>query len=141
MISGASVKVADIYMYRKHCVGGIKSVTNNKISFEYKDYRDGAKKHLMELDGIEFIRRFSKHILPKGFTRIRHYGILSSTRKKITIPQIIDQLEQIPIVKIESREIKVYNPKLCPCCKTETMITIELLLRGPPALSKYHKEK
>lgn len=42
----------------------------------------------MTLDAVEFIRRFSLHILPKGFMRIRHYGILSSSRKQKTLPVI-----------------------------------------------------
>jgi hypothetical protein len=112
----------------------IQSVANGNVSFSYKDYRQGGKKLLMTLSGMEFIRRFSLHILPKSFVRIRHYGILSSTSKKITIPKIKDQLPAKRKRNLkEPRVLTVYNPKLCPCCKTETMITIEILTkRGPP---------
>jgi hypothetical protein len=44
--------------------------------FSYKDYRQGAQKLEMSLDNLEFILRFSMHILPKGLVRIRHFGIL-----------------------------------------------------------------
>jgi hypothetical protein len=59
----------------------ISNVEDGKVSFSYKDYKHGAVKKEMTLDASEFIRRFAMHILPKGFVRIRHYGILSSTSK------------------------------------------------------------
>lgn len=55
---------------------------NHRVTFQYKEYRNGGKKTALPLDNKEFIRRFSMHILPKGFTRIRHYGILSGIWKK-----------------------------------------------------------
>lgn len=55
----------------------IKSVSvEGKVLFSYKDYADGNKQKEMELPAPEFIRRFEQHILPKGFTKIRHYGYL-----------------------------------------------------------------
>lgn len=60
----------------------IKSISEEKVSFSYKDYRHGSVKKETDLKPMEFIRRYSMHILPKGFVRIRHYGILSSTAKK-----------------------------------------------------------
>ncbi|MGK0379593.1 MAG: hypothetical protein ACJA1Z_003421 [Patiriisocius sp.] len=47
-----------------------------------KDYRVGAKKREMSLGQQEFIRRFALPIMPKGFSSIRYYGILSSTSKR-----------------------------------------------------------
>lgn len=56
------------------------------VTFKIKDYKqDGAWKELT-LDGIEFVRRFLMHIPPKGFVRIRHYGILSNHNKRKLIP-------------------------------------------------------
>lgn len=111
----------------------IKSVENGQVSFSYKDYRQSGKKLKTALEALEFIRRFSLHILPKGFVRIRHYGILSSTSKKVTIPEIALQLKQRPQRVPEPRKLEAYNPKICPCCKTETMVTIEIIpKRGPP---------
>ena len=48
------------------------------VIFSLKDYKKGGKKTTQTLSSKEFIRRFSMHILPRGFTRIRHFGILSS---------------------------------------------------------------
>ena len=47
-----------------------------KVTIIYRDYADGAKIKLLKLSGTEFIRRFSLHLLPPRFTKIRHYGIL-----------------------------------------------------------------
>ena len=66
----------------------ITSITDHAVTFRYKDYRDESKNKVMSLTAQEFIRRFSLNILPKGFPRIRHYGILSIKRKKKILPMI-----------------------------------------------------
>ena len=71
------------------------------------------------------------HILPKGFVRIRHYGIVSSTSKAACAVIIKEQLPETGQVKNDIKEI--YNPLQCPCCKKETMQTIlRFNRRGPP---------
>jgi hypothetical protein len=111
----------------------IISYENNKVRFSYKDYRHGGCKKEMTLDDTEFIRRFAQHILPSGFVRIRHYGILSSTAKKTSIPRIREQLPEKRLDFIDKRKIKPFDPKVCPCCGTLTMVTVETIpSRGPP---------
>jgi len=118
----------------------IKSIDESGVTFTYKDYRSEAKKCEMTLEAMEFVRRFAMHILPKGFVRIRHYGILSSTSKKITIPCIRLQTATQVILPPQSTA-EVYNPKVCKHCKTETMVTIEILTkRGPPAIKPNEAE-
>lgn len=113
----------------------ITNIENGKVTFSFKDYREGATKKEMTLEAIEFIRRFSMHILPKRFVRIRHYGILSSTCKKVSIPEIKKQLPQKPEVKKEANQMQLFNSKICPNCNTETMVTIEIIRkRGPPKI-------
>ena len=117
----------------------IQCVETNAVHFVYKDYRDAAKKKMMQLQPLEFIRRFALHILPKGFVRIRHYGILSSSRKIKDLPVIHEQLNSTYIKKEEQTVEQIcaerlnYNIKMCPCCKQQTMRTImEFDYRGPP---------
>lgn len=57
-------------------------IKDDKVTFRWKDYREGGKKKLMTLDVLEFIRRFLMHVLPHGFAKIRHYGLLSNRKKK-----------------------------------------------------------
>ena len=55
--------------------GRLIQMQDGKVSFWYKDYADGSKSKVMTVEAEEFIRRFLLHVLPKGFTRIRHYGL------------------------------------------------------------------
>lgn len=50
---------------------------NGQVRFSYRDYRDQGRRKEMTLAAEEFIRRFLQHVLPTGFTRIRHYGLLA----------------------------------------------------------------
>jgi Putative transposase/Transposase zinc-binding domain len=50
---------------------------HGKVTFSWKDYRDHSRQKIMSLDADEFIRRFLLHVLPDGFQRIRHYGLLA----------------------------------------------------------------
>jgi hypothetical protein len=112
----------------------ITAIDDNTVSFSYKDYRQGGKKQLMTLPAMEFIRRFAMHILPRGLVRIRHYGILSGTGKTKAIPLIRQQLPPVltPVEK-PPRQLVAYNPLVCPCCQTETMVLLQVLpKRGPP---------
>src|SRR5512132_1680386 len=54
------------------------SLSDGKVRFTWKDYRQGGKTKVMTLEADEFIRRFLLHALPDGFHRIRHYGILAN---------------------------------------------------------------
>ncbi len=106
----------------------IRSIEKGNVTFTAKDYRHGGKAYSVTLTDQEFIRRFSLHILPKGFTRIRHYGILSSSVKKNVIPILQKQLGK-PV--LPSRPQPVH--RRCPLCKTGELITlITFNARGPP---------
>ena len=120
----------------------ITNIDEQTITFNYKDYKDEAKKKELTLDAMEFIRRFAMHILPKNFVRIRHYGILSSTSKKTSIP-IIKELfhDSKPIEIKEARQMQNYHPLYCVHCKKESMIIVEIIpKRGPPNLMKGNYE-
>jgi hypothetical protein len=107
----------------------IQTVTDKEVSFSYKDYKAAGATKLMTLSNEEFTRRFAQHILPHRFVRIRHYGILSSTWKRGKLQQLQSSLK----VKRKQIPIKTLLRK-CPCCKTGTLITIEVFgKRGPPA--------
>jgi hypothetical protein len=64
------------------------------VTFRVKDYRHNGRQRIrsMTLDPGEFIRRFLIHVLPKGFHRIRHYGLLASARRKANIAKARDLL-------------------------------------------------
>lgn len=63
----------------------ILDVSNEQVTFEYKDYKDNSKIKQMTISVYEFIRRFLMHVLPDNFTKIKHYGLLSNRNKKVNI--------------------------------------------------------
>ena len=109
----------------------IKNIDHNGVTFSYKDYRDNANQKLMTLTGVEFLRRFALHILPRGFVKIRYFGILTSAyRQQVeslkTKPDIfqLNETRQQRIVRLTG-----LNPCKCPKCKTGTMIPVEIIPR------------
>ena len=105
------------------------------VTFRYKDYRaDGlARRKVMTLAADEFIRRFMLHILPKGFHRIRHYGLFASTGRAANIARLRELLGSAPPAEINATPSQdepaetVLPP--CPCCGGR-MIVIEFFERG-----------
>ncbi len=111
------------------------------ITFRYKDYRrDGAARHqVMTLEPAEFIRRFLLHVLPRGFHRIRHYGLFASAVHKDNIARA-RQLLAVPQPATQDAANTDPAPepwRRCPCCGG-AMIIVEILARTiqrrtPPA--------
>ena len=68
------------------------------VTFRYKNYRcDGAdRRQVMTLSADEFIRRFLLHVLPKGFHRIRHYGLLAGATRKVVLNHVRQLLGVAP---------------------------------------------
>ena len=113
----------------------IVSHENGKVRFRYKDYRHGAKRKIMTLSTPEFIRRFALHILPKGFVRVRHYGILAGRikRKLFDIPIAIQKKDYQTFWK--DRGLDVLQ---CPHCKKGKLVFLENIpKRGPPHKSSH----
>ena len=105
-----------------------------EVTFSLKDYRKGGQRTTMTLRNKEFIRRFQMHLLPKGFTRIRHYGFLSSSWKKEKLPHLQLQLADKNLAHIETLAIPEKSlHRVCPSCKKGTLITLLTFdSRGPP---------
>jgi hypothetical protein len=55
---------------------------DGQVTFRYKDYADDQRQKLLTLDAVEFLRRFVQHVLPKGFVKIRHYGLLANRQRE-----------------------------------------------------------
>ena len=64
----------------------ITAFDGEQVSFRWRDYRHGGIQRLMPLGAVEFLRRFLLHVLPRGFVRIRHYGLLSNRFRKQLLP-------------------------------------------------------
>jgi hypothetical protein len=111
------------------------SADQNGVTFKYKDYRiEGPGRYkTMTLPTHEFIRRFLIHVLPKGFHRIRHYGLLANGNRAVNIAHArkllaIPPKEPVTAKAAEPGEPSV-RPRPCPCCGGR-MIIIETFARG-----------
>jgi hypothetical protein len=115
---------------------------DGKVTFRYRDRKDNDRIKPMTLDASEFIRRFLLHILPDGFVKIRHYGILSN-RKRNTKLGLCKRLLSVDC-RHEGRENKFeswqdlltritgHDPRICPYCGKGRMVLKEVL--NPSAL-------
>ncbi|RYC29240.1 IS91 family transposase [Lichenibacterium minor] len=109
------------------------------ITFRYKDYRrDGDARHrTMTLWADEFIRRFLVHVLPRGFHRIRHYGLLATGRCKANIARARELLAVPAPPVVPKPASSAERRTLCPCCGGR-MLMIEsfkgtVRARAPPS--------
>jgi hypothetical protein len=116
------------------------NITDTEVTFIAKDYREGAVKKPVSLDGVEFLRRFAMHILPSRFVKIRRYGIYNPTLKRNLklqfVPEDKPDIQAIinkqkgPETKMERLErLTGINPCLCPVCKTGRMVIVRELPR------------
>src|SRR6516165_7439899 len=61
--------------------GRLVSLADDRVSFRWRDSKDGHRIKVMTLEAVEFIRRFLLHILPSGFVKIRHFGFLANRNR------------------------------------------------------------
>jgi hypothetical protein len=94
------------------------SLNANGVTFRYKDYRrDGPERQrVMTLTPHEFIRRFLLHVLPRGFHRIRHYGLLASSARKASIARARELLDVAPPPEPAESPQPLDWLQTCPCC-------------------------
>lgn len=93
------------------------NVNSDTVCFKYKDYRQPEKSKVMTLTGVEFIRRYLQHVLPKGFMRIRHFGYLANRCRRKKLAQIKRCCQANFKIKVAKREPKQHKWP-CPECKT-----------------------
>ena len=110
------------------------------VAFRWKDYRikAGDRQKVMRLATDEFIRRFLIHVLPDGFHRIRHYGLLASANRKANIARIrtllgAEQPRPQPQASAEIIPLTLREP--CPCCGGPMRI-VEIFRRGQKPRSR-----
>jgi len=110
------------------------------VAFRYKDYRrSGAdRQQVMTLAADEFIRRFLLHALPRGFHRIRHYGLLASGTRRDNLERARKLLAVAPPAADDTPVEQPDARPPCPCCGGH-MIVIEIIERryqprAPPSV-------
>lgn len=118
------------------------SADPNTVAFRWKDYRikNGDRQKVMRLATPEFIRRFLIHVLPDGFHRIRHYGLLASSARKANLTRIrallcVQPADQADVQDTEADVTPLTLREPCPCCGGPMRI-IEIFRRGQKPTSR-----
>jgi hypothetical protein len=117
------------------------SADADTVTFRWKDYRikRGDRMKIMRLASSEFIRRFLMHVLPEGFHRIRHYGLLASANRKVNIAKIRNLFGAEPLAQSEPPDADAVPPltlrEPCPDCGGAMRI-VETFRRGERPLTR-----
>jgi hypothetical protein len=109
------------------------AMDENGVRFRWKDYRakGRTRQKTMTLSPGEFMRRFLLHVLPRGFHRIRHYGLLANAGRRGSLATV-RALLNVPQPEPADDEVAVAPAPtfVCRCCGA-TMHVVEIILRGP----------
>jgi hypothetical protein len=104
------------------------SLSDDEVTFRWKDYRHHSKSKLMILAAAEFIRRFLLHALPDGFHRIRHYGFLANGQRTAKLALCRTLLQAQPAAAVV--DLVAPAPDRCPDCGGAMILVIRL--SAPP---------
>jgi hypothetical protein len=110
------------------------ALEDEKVRFRWKDYAHGSREKTMTLEASEFLRRFLLHVLPSGFVRIRHYGLLSNRLRQEKVTTCRALLDKdfacafpvaTPAVESEVSGTKPDPTTICPRCGKGRMYIVE----------------
>lgn len=139
---GGAQQVLEYLSRYTHRVGisneRLLSITDGQIRFKVRDPIHPEKKRIEQITTEQFINRFLQHVLPQGFKRIRHYGLLANCHKKAKLMQCrlalnLPKPDPHVIEEVQAFMLRVKQLDLlhCPNCKDGTMCLIETIPRPP----------
>jgi Putative transposase len=107
----------------------ILSAYNGEVTFSCRDRKNENRKKTMTLDAHEFIRRFLLHVIPKGFVRVRHSGVLanrsksllSKCRQLLNLGPAVSKLPQKSVHQL-MLELTGIDITRCPLCQKGTLV-------------------
>jgi hypothetical protein len=137
--AGAEVVLAYLarYTYRVAISNGrLLHVSDEDVTFSYKDYRQEGKQRQMTLSVEEFARRFLQHVLPRGFVRVRHYGLLANRGREQKLRTCRRLLLAEPARLRQAAGADEGQPRRCPACGEGVMLVVEAIARQPRASSQ-----
>jgi hypothetical protein len=112
------------------------SCNDGVVRFHYRDRKDGDQRKIAALPVDEFLRRFLRHVLPKGFLRIRHYGVLANRHKAELLERCRADLGVAKPAPLAEKTTAEWIMELigidvtrCPQCGSEALQRMEVLPR------------
>jgi len=116
------------------------AVTDGRVRFRWRDYADGDRAKVMELAVEEFLRRFLLHVVPDGFVRIRHFGLLANRRRAAALAQCRTLLAQPPppagppeSARALMLRVAGVDIERCPRCPQGLLRRLDVLPPAPAA--------
>jgi hypothetical protein len=114
-------------------------MADGRVSFRWKDYRHEGRNKVMTLDAGEFMRRFLLHVLPPGFHRIRHFGLMANGHRAARLARCRRLLMQqagaderpLDPPAHPAGDRTCHDRDTCPCCGGALRI-VSALPRAPP---------
>ena len=112
------------------------SFTDGQVTFRWKDYAHGGRQGTMTLEAVEFVRRFLTHVLPSGFVRVRHYGLLANRHRQEKLARcrellgmaVTPQADTAPTdpdpITPPGHEVEVTPTRVCPQCGAGRMVVV-----------------
>jgi hypothetical protein len=110
-------------------------LADGRVTFRYTDYADDHRAKVMTLDAVEFLRRFVQHVLPKGFVKVRHYGLLANRRREHRLGvcrRLLFVAGVGPQSVGDAVRVKPAQRPCCPHCGGDRVVRHELVA-GPAA--------
>jgi hypothetical protein len=103
--------------------GRLVSLADDRVSFRWRDSKDGHRIKVMTLEAVEFIRRFLLHILPSGFVKIRHFGLLANRNRAAALTLCRQHLKAatLPAAIAFTEEQQQAIEHRCPVCQKGTL--------------------
>ena len=118
---------------RGYFTDGTKAFTQDgQVTFRYRDHRTQQRRRVT-LSGLEFLQRFLQHVLPRGCTKVRYYGIWSPTgRRQLDQARALltdspVPTEPAPLTPTPPPAAADPSPMRCPLCRTGTLIRVGVL--------------
>ena len=120
-------------------------LADGRVSFRWKDYAHGGRQGIMTIDSVEFVRRFLMHVLPPGFVRVRHYGLLANRHRQEKLARcreligmaVTPQADTAPTdadpVTPPGHDAAVTPTRVCPRCGSGRMVVVAEFPPMPPA--------
>jgi hypothetical protein len=103
-----------------------------RVTFRWRDSANSNQQKTMTLDAVEFIRRFLQHVLPSGFVKIRHYGLMANPcrRKSLLTARSLLASQPQPEITLSTEQRNAVERR-CPICGAGRLIVLGWL---PPDL-------
>jgi ribosomal protein L37AE/L43A len=111
-------------------------LADGRVRFRWKDYARGGRPGILTLDSVEFVRRFLMHVLPTGFVRVRHYGLLANRSRREKLARcrellglaVTPQADMAPTapepITPPVQETTVTPTRVCPRCGAGRLVVV-----------------